>query len=68
MAIVRALEAHEVGDHAGACEILLGALEADGPSERPHVCSCGSAYEHPGLLDAHQARTGHGLDELRVAA
>jgi len=66
LAIVSALEALEDGDVRLAVAILLGALE-DGPSSRPHLCSCGNAYEWPGLLEAHRLRCAW-IDESQAAA
>ncbi len=67
--ITAALEALEVCDYWLASEILLAALEEDGPTERPHRCSCGTAYEWPGLLAHHLAGTGHeSAGTLQVAA
>ena len=67
--IVSARDALEDGDYVYAAAILDSALE-DGPSTRSYQCSCGNAYEWPGLLDAHLERSGHAplRDSWRVAA
>lgn len=68
LGIVVALELLEVGDSRGAIDVLLAALEDDGPSERPYRCSCGASFEWPGLLHAHEDRSGHHGAALAEAA
>lgn len=67
-AVVRALEALEDGDPSFAEEILLSAVD-DGFAhiERACCCSCGMAFEWPGLLVEHR-RVMHAFDEVRRAA
>ncbi len=62
LAIVAALDALEVGDHALAVEILLDALEGDGQYVSRCRCECGAGFEWPGLLDAHRLAV-HYLDD-----
>lgn len=60
--LVAALEAAVAGDLPETIAILDSVLE-DGPARRPHPCpACPTAFEWPGLLDAHLARA-HGLSE-----
>jgi hypothetical protein len=53
VAIVRAVEALEVGDPEEAIAVLLSVLE-DGPVMRSFECPhCPSSFEWPGLLRHH---------------
>jgi hypothetical protein len=52
-AIVRALEALEVGDQWEACEILLAALEDVVLPRRFNCRICGLRFTWPGELDDH---------------
>lgn len=67
-AITVALECLEVGDQAGAVDVLLAALESDGPNVSSTPCpECGIDCEWPGRLEAHLLRVHH-LDFDEVAA
>jgi hypothetical protein len=52
-AIVRALDALEVGNQWEACEILLAALEAVDVPRRFSCPTCGLRFCWPGELDDH---------------
>jgi hypothetical protein len=53
-AIVRALDALELGDARQACEILLGAIEDCPEQPRRFACStCGLSFAWPGERDHH---------------
>jgi hypothetical protein len=60
LAIVRALEALEDGDQAGACEILLSALEDVEPvgAGRYRCRACPAEFRWPGERDHHE-QFGH---------
>ena len=61
-AIVRALDALELGDHLEAEAILLGVFES-GSNERPFACDqCAMRFEFPGLRDAHILAT-HSIED-----
>jgi hypothetical protein len=65
-AIIRALDAHEFGDHRQADAILLAALE-DVDVPRRQVCpECGLRFCWPGELDDH-LRVSHRIDDLAAA-
>jgi hypothetical protein len=60
LAIGAALEALAAGDTREAAAVLLAALEQDAAVRlRPHICSCGAAFEWPGQLEAHRDLHGH---------
>jgi hypothetical protein len=64
--VVMVNEALDVGDVDGA-RAVSGDLESDlarrlGADLRPYRCACGMSFEWPGLLDAHQCVSGHGLE------
>ena len=66
-AIIRALDALELGDSREATEVLLSALE-DGPSARRYPCSeCGLGFEWPELRAEH-VRVMHPVSTVIAAA
>lgn len=68
IAAVAALECLEVGDQAGAVDLLLAALESDGPSLSSAKCPlCGIECEWPGRREAH-LRSAHLLSVDEVDA
>jgi hypothetical protein len=65
LAIVAALAALEAGETTYATEVLLGAIEVDGPSERLLACpDCSATFQWSGELDHHR-RFAHELTTVR---
>lgn len=63
LAVVVALEALEVGDQRYAVDVLLGALEDDGPPSPRLLCPrCRLDCHWRGRLEAH-LRNVHGMAE-----
>jgi hypothetical protein len=63
--LTAAAEALEMGDVELAREILADLLAEVAPIRHGFPCPvCSTRFEWPGLLDAHLARSGHGLRKV----